>query len=179
MNIMGVKLDETFTTETLQSSGKGFGLGDLYTASDGRIYKFVKFDNGTDNVAAVVGNVCYYLAGTGAETWTVTSDLSSSNNIGAGVFQSVPADGEFCWIQVAGPATLTTALTAGSSGNALTAAGATDGTLDVSGAVTDFTFSIEPPTGAPASPAPAPQSPYSWNPAADADSPRISERTTS
>jgi hypothetical protein len=92
--IMGVKLDETFTSSTLQSSGKGFGLGDLYTAADGRVYKFVLFDNGTDNVAAVAGNVCYYKAETGAETWTVTSDLSSSNNIGAGVFQSAPADGE-------------------------------------------------------------------------------------
>ncbi len=135
--VLGAKVDETFTTSTLQTSGKGFGLGDLYTAHDGRIYKFMLFNNGTDNVAAATGNVCYYLAETGAEAWTVTSDLSSSNNIGAGVFQSAPADGEYCWIQVAGPATITTALTAGSDGNALTAVGATDGTLDVSALVTD------------------------------------------
>jgi hypothetical protein len=135
--VLGAKVDETFTSSTLQTSGKGFGLGDLYTAHDGRIYKFVLFSDGTGNVAAVAGNVCYYVAETGMETWTVTSDLSDSNNIGAGVFQSVPADGEYCWVQVAGPATLTTALTAGADGNALTAVGATDGTLDVSGAVTD------------------------------------------
>lgn len=140
--ILGAKLDETFTADSLLSQGKGFGLGDVVTTADGRVYKFVRFDNGTDNVAAVVGNVCYYLAATGAETWTVTSDLSSSGNVGAGVFQSVPADGEFCWIQIKGPATLTTALTAGANGNGLTAAGATDGTLDVSGLVSDFICAV-------------------------------------
>lgn len=135
--VIGAKVDETFSSSTLQTSGKGFGLGDLYAANDGRIYKFVLFNNGSGNVAAVAGNVCYYLAETGAETWTVTSDLSDSSYVGAGVFQSVPADGEYCWVQVKGPATITTALTAGADGNALTAVGSTDGTLDVSLAVTD------------------------------------------
>ena len=135
--VIGAKIDETYSSSTLQTSGKGFGLGDLYAANDGRIYKFVLFSNGTGDVAAAAGNVCYYVAETGAETWTVTSDLSDGNGIGAGVFQSVPADGEYCWVQIKGPATLTTALTAGADGNALTAVGATDGTLDVSALVTD------------------------------------------
>lgn len=142
MNIIGAKVDETFSTTTLQTSGKGFGLGDLYVASDGKVYKFVLFNNGTGNVAAVVGNFAYYWAETGAETWTVTMDLSDSSGVGAGVFQSIPADGEYCWIQVAGPATLTTALTAGADGNALTAVGSTDGTLDVSALVTDHICAI-------------------------------------
>jgi hypothetical protein len=134
---IGAKVDETFTTSTLATSGKGFGLGDLYAAGDGKIYKFVLFNDGSGNVAAVVGNVCYYLAETGAETFTVTSDVSDSSYVGAGVFQSVPADGEYCWIQVKGPATITPALTAGADGNALTAVGAGDGTLDVSALVSD------------------------------------------
>ena len=142
MNIIGAKVDETFSTTTLQTSGKGFGLGDLYVASDGKVYKFVLFNNGTGNVAAVVGNFAYYWAETGAETWTVTMDLSDSSGVGAGVFQSIPADGEYCWIQVAGPATLTTALTAGADGNALTPVGSTDGTLDVSALVTDHICAI-------------------------------------
>lgn len=142
MYVIGAKVNETFSTTTLQTSGKGFGLGDLYTAGNGKIYKFVLFNNGSGNVAAASGNFCYYLAETGAETWTVTSDLSDSSGVGAGVFQSVPADGEYCWIQVAGPATLTTALTAGSDGNALTPVGSSDGTLDVSGAVTDHICAI-------------------------------------
>ncbi len=135
--VIGAKVDATYTSTTLQTSGKGFGVGDLYASPDGRIYKFVLFNNGSGNVAAAVGNVCYYLAETGAETGTVTSDLSDSSYIGAGVFQSVPADGEYCWIQIKGYATLTTALTAGADGNALTPVGATDGTLDVSALVTD------------------------------------------
>jgi hypothetical protein len=44
----------------------------------------------------------------------------------------VPADGEYCWIQITGVATLTTALTAGADGDPLTPTGAgADGTLDV------------------------------------------------
>jgi hypothetical protein len=134
---IGAKVDETFSSSTLLTSGKGFGVGDLYFAHDGKVYKFVLFNNGSGNVAAVAGNVCYYLAETGAETFTVTSDLSDSSYVGAGVFQSVPADGEYCWIQVKGPATITPALAAGADGNALTAVGATDGTLDVSALVSD------------------------------------------
>lgn len=138
-SIIGASLTGTYAD---LEDGKGFGLGDNYTDHTGRIYKFVEFDNGTGNVAAVAGNVCYYVSETGAETFTVTSDLSDSDNVGAGMFMSVPADGEYCWIQVAGPATLTTALTAGADGNALTAVGATDGTLDVSALVTDFICAV-------------------------------------
>ncbi len=64
-------------------------------------------------------------------------DLSDSVGLGAGVFQSAPADAEYCWLQILGSATLTTALTAGADGNALTPVGSTDGTLDVSALVTD------------------------------------------
>lgn len=140
--IIGAKVDETFTTDTLASSGKGFGLGDVFTAQDGRVYKFVKYSKAAGNVAAVAGNFCYYAAETGAETWTVTSDLSESSSVGAGVLQAVIADGDYGWIQVQGPATLTTALTAGADGNALTPVGSTDGTLDVSAAVTDHIAAI-------------------------------------
>jgi hypothetical protein len=114
--------------------------GDLFFARGGKVYKFVQYNSGAGPVAAVAGNVAYYYApsGTsaGADT-VVTSDLSDSANLGAGVLQSAPATGYYCWVQIKGTATVTTALTAGADGNALTAAGATDGTLDVSNAVTD------------------------------------------
>lgn len=109
------------------------GLGDIYSTEDGKRYRFVLFDNGAGNVAAVAGNFAYVLAVGGAsagQTTTVTSDLSDSAEVGAGVFQSAPADGEYCWVQIAGFATLTTALTAGGDGDPLTPTGATDGTLD-------------------------------------------------
>ena len=105
-------------------------------------YKFVQYDTGAGSVAAVAGNVAYYYQSSGYTSNKVTSDLSDSVNVGAGVLMSAPADGYYCWVQLTGIATLTTALTAGADGNALTPVGATDGTLDVSGAVTDHVCAI-------------------------------------
>lgn len=137
-NIQGVTLTDTYTTTRLAELG--LTVGTKYTDKDGKTYKLYLFNNGAGNVAAVVGNFAYIYAvsGTSAgQTTTVTMDLTDTQGIGAGVFQAIPADGEYCWLQVTGPATLTTALTAGADGNALTPVGSSDGTLDVSGAVTD------------------------------------------
>lgn len=137
---VGADITAVFTSTTLQTSGKGFGVGDHYEYGDGKVFKFVQYDTGAGPVAAVAGNVAYYYAPGGVSagaTTVVTSDLSDSANLGAGVLQSAPADGEYCWIQIKGPATLTTALTAGADGQALTPIGSTDGTLDVSALVTD------------------------------------------
>lgn len=117
-----------------------FGLGSIGQTSDGKLYKYVQYDTGAGSVAAVSGNVAYYYAPTGASagaTTVVTSDVSDSAGLGAGVLQSAPTDGQYCWVQVKGSATLNTALTAGADGNALTAVGAGDGTLDVSALVSD------------------------------------------
>lgn len=126
---------------TQVDSTRQFKLGTVYevqsTTGPMKAYKYVQYDTGAGGVAAVVGQVAYYYLAGGTQNNIVTSDLSDSVNIGAGVLQSAPADGQFCWIQIAGVATLSIALTAGSDGNALTAVGATDGTLDVSALVTD------------------------------------------
>ena len=133
---IGAKVNEVYTALGENTPG----LGDVYFGPDGKVYKFVIYDTGSGSVAAVAGNVCYYYApgGTSAgATTTVTSDLSDSAEVGAGVLQSAPADGEYCWIQTKGPATLTTALTAGADGDPLTPTGSTDGTLDVVALATD------------------------------------------
>lgn len=117
-----------------------FTPGVVYQAADGKKYKYVQYDTGAGSVAAVAGNVAYYYAVSGAsagQTTQVTSDLSDSAGLGAGVLQYALADGEYGWIQISGPATITPALTAGADGNALTPVGASDGTLDVSALVTD------------------------------------------
>lgn len=137
--LIGADITATYDSTQLLLQGPA-NVGDHYEASDGKVYKFVQYDTGAGAVAAVSGNVCYYYAPSGTSagaTTVVTSDLSDSAGLGAGVLQSAPADGEYCWVQIKGPATLNTALTAGADGNALTAVGATDGTLDVSAAVTD------------------------------------------
>jgi hypothetical protein len=108
-------------------------------------YKYVQYDTASGAVAAVAGNFAYYYAPGGVSagsTTKVTSDLSDSAGVGAGVLQAVIPDEGYGWIQITGVATLTTALTAGADGNALTPVGATDGTLDVSALVTDHLCAI-------------------------------------
>jgi hypothetical protein len=134
--LTGAKLNQTYTDLT---QGNVPSVGTVIWLQ-GKAYKFVQYNAGAGTVAAVAGNVCYYYAPGGVSagsTTVVTSDLSDSANLGAGVLQSVIANGAYGWIQIKGVATITPALTAGADGNALTAAGATDGTLDVSAAVTD------------------------------------------
>lgn len=114
-----------------------FRLGTLGQDFDGKIYKFVQYDTGAGNIAAVAGKVTYYYLEDGYKNNVVTSDLSDSIEIGAGVLQSAPADGEYCWVQIRGAATLNLALTAGSDGDPLTPTGSTDGTLDLATAITD------------------------------------------
>ena len=72
----------------------------------------------------------------------MSSDLSDSVEIGAGVLQAALSEDEYGWIQIKGAATLTIALTAGSDGDPLTPTGSADGTLDVSAAVTDNVCAI-------------------------------------
>jgi len=132
------KIFATGLTETSATDMEGVGT---IRHEGNKIYKWVKFDNGAGNVASVIGNFAYYLTAA-LKNDTVTMDLSDSNFIGAGVFQSIIADLEFGWIQIMGKATLTTALTAGADGEALTPVGSTDGTLDVSALATDHIAAI-------------------------------------
>lgn len=144
---VGAQLTQTYTTADLTgaNSGKVPGVGDKYVDKDGKEYAFMQYNAGAGPVAAVAGNFCYYYAPGGVSagaTTVVTSDLSDSAGVGAGVLQAVIASGDYGWIQTWGPATLTTALTAGADGNALTPVGSTDGTIDVSAAVTDHICAI-------------------------------------
>jgi hypothetical protein len=146
-SFVGASLTQTYTAAQLtgSESGKVAGIGDRYVDHTGKEFRFVQYNGGAGSVAAVAGNMTYYYAPSGTSagaTSVVTSDLSDSANVGAGMLMAAPASGEYCWVQTRGPATLNTALTAGADGNALTAAGATDGTLDVSAAVTDFIAAV-------------------------------------
>ena len=130
--IIGMDVSEVSDTAT-------FNLGQKGLNDDGNTYKYVQYDTGAGSVAAVSGQVAYYYAPSGASAGAVnvcTSDLSDSNEVGAGVLQSAPTDGQYFWIQIGGTTTLSIALTAGADGDPLTATGATDGTLDVTAAAT-------------------------------------------
>jgi len=136
MFITGINATQTDTV-------KQFALGTIGTnvvSGVVKTYKYVQYNDGAGDVAAVAGNITGYYAPSGASTGStpvVTSDVSDTAGLGAGVLQSAPATGEYCWVQIKGPATITPALTAGADGNALTLVGAGDGTLDVSSLVTD------------------------------------------
>jgi hypothetical protein len=143
MNVIGMNKTAVRTS----TEGPEFELGTVGRCDEtGFLYKYVKFNNGAGNVASVAGNFAYYYAVSGVsagEYTEVTMDLTDCAGVGAGVFQAVIADGGYGWIQVTGYAVLTTALTAGADGNALTPVGAgADGTLDVSAAATDHICAI-------------------------------------
>ncbi len=126
--------------KTEVSDSATFLVGQKGMDAAGNTFKYVQYDTGAGSVAAVSGQVAYYYAPSGASAGAVnvvTSDLSDSANLGAGVLQSAPTDGQYCWIQIGGTATLSIALTAGADGQALTPVGSSDGKLDLSNAVTD------------------------------------------
>ena len=124
--IMGMLLDRIDATPE-------FTLGEIGQTSDGKVFKYIKYEQGAAAVAGVADEVAYYAkVAVGDATGTiVTSDLSDSDAVGAGVLQASLTDGDFGWVQVSGLATLSIALTAGVDGDALTPTGAGDGTLDV------------------------------------------------
>lgn len=134
--IAGCNPTDVFTS---LGDANGVSLGTIARDQSGKLYKFIQYEAATAAVAGVAGEVAYYatVAVGDATATIVTSDLSDSDEVGAGVLQAALADGEYGWVQVSGLATLTIALTAGADGDPLTATGATDGTLDVSAAVTD------------------------------------------
>lgn len=116
-----------------------FDLGQTFVTDDGKVYRYVQYEAGAAAVAGVAGEVAYYpTVAVGGVTGTiVTSDLSDSIEVGAGVLQASLTDGSYGWVQVKGVADLSIGLTAGADGDPLTPTGAADGTLDVSAAVTD------------------------------------------
>lgn len=116
------------------------GVGTIRWEAGGKCYKYVLYESGAGSVAAAAGKMAYIYAAAGASAGDytkVTCDLSDSAEVGAGVMQAAVPDGSYGWMQIKGIATLAAALTAGADGDPLTPTGATDGTLDVSAAVTD------------------------------------------
>ncbi len=134
-------MKQTFVTGLTEVSATDKeGVGTIRWEGN-KAYKYVQYDVGSA-AAGVAGEVTYYYTLDGYKNNQVTSDLTDSVEIGAGVLQVIMADGEYGWIQIKGPATLSIALTAGADGDPLTPTGSADGTLDVSAAVTDNVCAI-------------------------------------
>ena len=135
--VLGIDVTSVSDTAEFRLGQHGAVIG-----SPTKLYKYVQYDTGSVGTAAVAGEACYYYTLDGYKLNQVTSDLSDSIEIGAGILQAVMTDGQFGWIQIKGPATMTIALTAGSDGSNLTPTGSADGTLDVTTASTDHICAI-------------------------------------
>jgi len=92
-----------------------------------KTYRYHKFDIGA--IAAVVGNLVMFKATTQD---LVTSDTSAGDAtaVAAGLLVSAPADGQFCWVQTRGPATVNITL-AGSAADGDGLIPGTDGALTI------------------------------------------------
>ena len=134
--VLGINPTQTFSDVAANPGPDSFRLGQLgaVIGQPTKLYKFVQ--NYSLLTTAEAGDVCYYLAD-GHKLSLVTTDLSFSQEVGAGIIQTSVTALDFCWIQIRGPATLSTALTAGSDGDPLTPTGASDKTLDVAASFTD------------------------------------------
>ncbi len=128
------KIFETQLADVNSTDKEGVGV---LRFEGNKVYKYVKYNNGTANITAVANKVVVYHGDDGYDDSEVTPDFSDGAGVCAGTLVGVPADADFCWIQIAGDVILELALTAGADGNVVTAIGAGDGTLDVSALVTD------------------------------------------
>lgn len=113
------------------------GVGTLRFEGN-KVYKYLNLTNGSGNVAVAAGDVVFY---TSADQIAATPDLTDVVGCAAGVAQGAVAQsttgGKYGWVQVRGVAQLSTNVSAGAVGNALTHVGAADKTLDASALVTD------------------------------------------
>ena len=136
----------------LQAGDVGDKAGDLRWERDTegmKCYKCVLLD--LNAVTPIVGMAAYYSAGTSGNGYTiheVTMDFGSADTFenGAGIWQSIPAaDGDRCWIQIKGFATVIAACFGATvaDGQPLTAADASvDGELELANAASDLTIGV-------------------------------------
>lgn len=89
---IGADLDRVYEDES------DFPLGEIFVDHDGKVYKFVKYTEGTAATDGVAGEVAYYDGETGYANNVVTSDLSDSDEVGAGVLQADMSEDDHGWI---------------------------------------------------------------------------------
>lgn len=132
MSLLTIGADVSATYTTLDE-GNTPALGDIFWGPGGKVYKFVKYDEGTATLDLAVGDVVYYVDDTGYGASTVTADASdaSGQEIGAGVAAAaVTATDTYFWVQIKGAATVAVALGGSAAdGDPLTCVGAADKAL--------------------------------------------------
>lgn len=86
-------------------------IGQMYSSSVGTlyagVYQYVKFNTG--DTAPVIGQAAFWLDGSSVGDFTVSTDSNgnaTSTPMVAGIFISIPTAGNYCFIQIAGIATV-------------------------------------------------------------------------
>ena len=128
----GANLTRVYTAAEL-TQGSAPSVGTVFHGANNKVYKFVKYDDGTGNLDLAVGDVVYYVDDTGYGASTVTADVSDSTGaeMGAGVALAVvDTDATYFWIQIRGAATVNQSLGGSAAdGDPLTCVGAADKAL--------------------------------------------------
>jgi len=123
--ILGANLTKTFTADSLLSQGKGFGLGDRFTAADGKEYVFVLAGVGGFTGEGYVGIIDEAY---GAVMASITTSATAFGDI-VGVAATAIAASSYGWLQIKGPCLM--------RGNALAAANVRLNTTATAGQVDD------------------------------------------
>lgn len=120
---LGVNGDiENFNIQTLNDSGSGPWSGQLgqVVEQNGKCYRLVQFDNGTGNVAAVIGGAAHWKTRASFIVTSDQTDAQASLNSVAGAFTVVATDLYYTYIQMGGVQAVVTDTTA-ATGTALIA----------------------------------------------------------
>ena len=91
--------------QALDSTGQATAAhepGYTVLTEDGREFKYVQFDNGSGNVAAVAGAPCAFAPDITDNEFVITSDISDGGAVGMGCFLSILTDSYYGWVQTAG-----------------------------------------------------------------------------
>jgi len=101
------------------------GLLGAVVEDNGKVYRLVKFDNGAGNVASIAGGAAYWKTrASGIVTSDITDQEAGANSV-AGGFLGVVTDLYYCFIQIGGTQSVSTAASV-VAGDKLTGGGATD-----------------------------------------------------
>lgn len=112
--------------ETANEQNPTHKLGQIHQDGD-RVFQYVKFDNGTGNVAAAAGKLAYWKT-LGTIVTSDNTDAVSSVNGGAGFFRAAITDAYHGWIEVWGSMNSASIDVAGYKGDLIVDGSTTDGT---------------------------------------------------
>lgn len=110
---------------TSVSSTPKYALGQIFhDEANAKVYKYVKYNDGTGNLDLAAGDVVHYVDDTGYAAHTVSCDVSDLTGAGipAGVVvDTVTDDASYFWVQIRGLASIAVAIESSNDGTPVAA----------------------------------------------------------